>query len=74
MCIDFDWGHTHKNDGVGCDGRIFPKGVVHVQTYKVESDSSITRLSNNARYMSDNEIKKYGPIIKAFNPKVKFRP
>lgn len=73
-CIDFDWGHTHTNKGADSDGRVFQKGIVHVQEYRIEDKQTITRLSNNARYMSDEEIKKYGAIIKAYNPNVKFRP
>lgn len=74
MCIDFDWGHTHTNNQPRGDGKTFQKGVVHVQTYRVNDDGTTTRLSNNARYMNDDEIKKYDPIIKAFAPNVKFRP
>ncbi len=68
-CLDFDWGHAHKNAG---ENTIFPKGVVHVQTYSVTSVG--VRYSNNARLMTESEIKKYGDILKAFNPSVKFRP
>lgn len=68
-CLDFDWGHQHKNKG---DKTIFPKGVVHVQAYSV--DNVGIRYSNNARLMTGSEIKKYGAIPKAFNPNVKFRP
>ena len=71
-CIDFDWGHIHVNR-IG-DGRKFPKGVVHVQIYPVDKYGKATRMSNNARYMTDEEIAKYGGIIRAFNPNVKFRP
>lgn len=70
QCLDFDWGHQHKN--VNGDGKIFQKGVVHVQQYD-PSDITV-RLSNNARLMKEAEIKKYGEILKAFNPNVKFRP
>ena len=70
QCIDFDWGHRHRNDG---DGRVFEKGTVHVQTYSVLSDGS-TRRNSEARYMSNEEIEKYGELIRAFNPEVKFRP
>ena len=59
----------HKNAG---EKTVFPKGVVHVQSYSV-SDIGI-RYSNNARLMTEAEIKKYGEILKAFNPNVKFRP
>ena len=71
-CIDFDWGHVHVNKGG--DGKSFPKGVVHVQTYPVNENGKAMRLSHNARYMSNEEIAKYGGIIHAFNPDVKFRP
>lgn len=70
QCIDFDWGHQHRNKG---DGRVFEKGTVHVQTYSVLGNGS-TRRNSEARYMSNEEIEKYGPIIRAFNPEVKFRP
>ena len=70
QCIDFDWGHQHRNKG---DGRVFEKGTVHVQTYSVLSDGS-TRRNSEARYMSNEEIEKYGALIRAFNPEVKFRP
>lgn len=68
-CLDFDWGHVHKNAG---EKTVFPKGVVHVQTYSVNNIG--VRYSNNARLMTEGEIKKYGAILKAFNPHVKFRP
>lgn len=67
--LDFDWNHEHKNR----NGRVFPKGTVHVQMYRVNSDGSLTRLSDNARGMNNHEMKKYGPILKYFNPNVKFR-
>ena len=67
--LDFDWSHTHKNS----DGRVFNKGTVHVQVYQVNSDGSLTRLSKEARLMNNQEMKKYGPILKYFSPNVKFR-
>ena len=69
-CLDFDWGHKHVNS----DGQTFQKGVVHVQSYAVDSKGRTRRLSKSARYMSDAEISKYGPIILAFSPNVKLRP
>lgn len=72
QCIDFDWGHTHINT-LG-DGKSFQKGIVHVQTYKVDENGNTVRDSDNARYMNDEEIAKYGDLIRAFNPNVKFRP
>jgi hypothetical protein len=68
--MDFDWSHTHTNP----DGTIFPKGTIHVQTYQVDSKGKLIRLSDKARFMTEAEIKKYGPIIKYFNKNVKFRP
>lgn len=70
MCIDFDWGHDHKNS----DGKSFPKGVVHIQTYSVNSVGTAKRKSDNARYMSEREINMYGDVLMAFNPNIKFRP
>lgn len=69
QCLDFDWGHQHKNKR---GKTVFPKGVVHVQAYSVD-DVGI-RYSANARLMTDSEVKKYGVILKTFNPNVKFRP
>lgn len=66
--LDFDWNHDHKNS----DGRVFHKGTVHVQVYRKNSDGSLTRLKD-ARLMNNYEMKKYGPILKYFNPDVKFR-
>lgn len=68
--LDFDWGHEHRNKGIGGDVQIFPKGVVHVQCYS----KSGLRFSNRARYMTDTEIRKYGEILRHFCPNVKFRP
>lgn len=68
--IDFDWSHKHVNS----DGTVFNKGIVHVQTYQVDSKGKIQRMSDEARYMTEDEIAKYGEIIHAFNPNVRFRP
>jgi hypothetical protein len=70
MCLDFDWSHHHNNEG---DGRSFKLGTVHVQVWQWHSDGSFTRLNNNARYMNNSEIKKYGDLIRAFCKSVKFR-
>lgn len=70
MFLDFDWAHCHKNS----DGRRFERGTVHVQKYFVNSDGRIERLSDDARYMDDAEIGKYGEILQSFNPNVKLRP
>lgn len=68
--LDFDWGHTHTNTS---DGRIFTKGTIHVQEYSVDSNGKLIRHSDSARLMTDTEIKKYGPLIKAYNTNVRFR-
>ncbi len=70
VSIDFDWSHAHNNKG---DKRNFPAGVIHVQIWVKQKDGSIKRLSNDARFMNNDEIKKYGPLIKKFCPTVKFR-
>lgn len=70
MFLDFDWSHTHVNQS---DGREFPQGVVHVQLWKANADGSFRRLSENARFMNSHEMKKYGPILKAFCPTIKLR-
>ena len=68
--LDFDWGHTHTNKS---DGKTFTKGTIHVQVYSVDSNGKPTRHSDSARHMTNAEIKKYGSLIKAYNPNVKFR-
>lgn len=70
MCLDFDWDHEHKNS----DGKVFKKGTVHVQVYSVNKDGTLSRRSDNARYMTDREIELYGDVLKAFNPNIKLRP
>lgn len=59
--LDFDWSHNHTNKG---DGRCFERGTVHVQMWSRNSNGSFTRLSDDARIMSDSEINKYGALIK----------
>jgi hypothetical protein len=68
--LDFDWGHEHSNKE---DNRKFPIGTVHVQLWVDKGNGDFSRQSNDARYMNNEEMKKYGPLIKAFNPNVKFR-
>lgn len=65
--VDFDWGHIHT-EGDGKNKVSFPEGVVHVQTYVDGKRTGITR------YMNNEEIKKYGSMLKKLNPNVKFRP
>lgn len=70
MVLDFDWSHNHRNKG---NGETFEAGTIHVQEYCVDNNGNIRRLSNQARLMTIDEIRKYGQIILHFNPKVKFR-
>lgn len=70
MSVDYDWGHDHTNIG---DGKHFSKGTVHVQTYHTNADETISRLTNNARFMNNQEMKIIGEIIHHYNPNVKFR-
>ncbi len=65
MKCDFDWGHTHTDKKTG---RVFPKGVVHVQERGPDGKTVSTRMMNNA------EMKKYGNFLRAADPNVKFRP
>lgn len=69
MFLDFDWSHTHTNKG---DGRKFERGTVHVQVWKQNKDGTFTRI-NDARSMSNAEMKKFGSILKNFCPGVKLR-
>lgn len=76
MVLDFDWSHTHTNKGK--NGETFVKGTIHVQEYKmvrVRKDGKWThefKRVKRARKMTSEEISKYGPIIRHFNPHVKF--
>ena len=65
--IDFDWGHDHM-EGKGKNKTIFPEGVVHVQEYAKGERTGTTR------YMSNEEIKRFGALIKSLNSEAKFRP
>ena len=60
--FDLDWGHTHDAS--------HPKGVVHVQFF----DKDGKRSTKKVRFMNNEEMKKYGPILRYLNPDVKFRP
>lgn len=71
VVLDFDWSHNHTNKSKG--HRTFKAGTIHVQMWAHHSDGTMTRLSNDARSMSNKEMKKYGPIIKSFCPWVKLR-
>ena len=64
--IDFDWGHEHTNK-TGDRAR-FPAGTVHVQIYENGVRSEI------ARFMNNDEINRFGALLKSLNQDVKFRP
>ena len=77
MVLDFDWSHTHTNKGK--NGETFEKGTIHIQEYRmvrVRKNGKWVhefRRLKNARRMTPEEIAKYGPIIRHFNPYVKFQ-
>lgn len=62
--LDFDWNHSHKN---------FKRGTVHVHEWGYNTEGKWSR-SKNPRYMSEQEIKKYGELLKNANSDVKFLP
>lgn len=68
---DFDWGHPHTNKH---SKEYFEKGVVHVQEFIQKPDGSWIRYSHRARYMSSDEITRYGELLTKANPKVKLLP
>ena len=61
--IDFDWNHAHMQ----CK-----KGVVHVHI--APQEGPLHSRPEQVRYMNNSEMARYGKIIKALNPKAKFRP
>lgn len=63
VSLDFDWGHDHGD---------FKDGVVHVHEWYKNKNGKWVR-SGNPRLMSDEEIKKYGDVLKKADPDVKFR-
>jgi len=67
MC-DFDWDHSHQN----ASGVKFESGVVHVQEFKQNSKGSWQRHSKTARYMSNDEIERYGELLKKLKPDIRF--
>lgn len=68
--FDLDWGHPHTN----LDGEKFPRDVVHVQSFYKGEDGGFVRNSKYARYMTPEEISRYGEILRRINPNIKFRP
>lgn len=66
---DFDWNHPHEN----ANGEKFPEGVVHVQPWIKDAKGYYRRDYKHARYMSNEEIARYGELIKLANPHAKLR-
>lgn len=62
--LDLDWGHQHKE---------FPKGVVHVHEWRQDKKGNWTR-TEKVRYMNNNEISRYGELLRKANENVRFRP
>lgn len=67
---DFDWDHNHTNK----NGEKFEKGTVHVQPFKKDAKGNWKRDDKHARYLSNEEIQRYGELIKKANPNAKLRP
>lgn len=67
---DFDWDHSHIN----ANGQHFEAGVVHVQPWKQNADGKWVRDSKHARYLTEKEVERYGPLLRKINPNLKFRP
>lgn len=68
---DFDFDHEHTNPK---SGETFYPGTVHVQEWKQKANGDWYRDSRHARYMSNDEMTRYGELIKLANPNVKLRP
>jgi hypothetical protein len=67
---DLDWDHSHKN----ANGQTFEKGVVHVQEFTQNTKGEWKRQSKKARYLSDEEILRYGELLRKLKSDIKFRP
>lgn len=67
---DFDFDHEHTNS----NGEKFHSGTVHVQEWKQKPNGNWYRDYKHARYLSNDEISRYGELIKLANPNVKLRP
>lgn len=62
--LDIDWGHTHHE---------FQKGTVHVHEYYQDKDGKWKRDQKHVRFMNNDEIKKYGDLLKKAAQDIKFR-
>lgn len=63
VAYDFDWGHTHKE---------YIAGIVHVHEWYENKNGKWIR-SNNPRLLNNDEITRYGNLLKKANPNVRFR-
>lgn len=61
--VDIDWGHPHH--GV-------PSGIAHIHFYQLNEHGEPIK-TGKWRLLNNKEMKKYGPLLKKANPKVKFR-
>lgn len=61
--LDFDWNHNHKS---------FQKGIVHVHQWGMRNGK--WRRSDKPRYMTSEEISKYGELLLLANPDIKLKP
>jgi len=62
--LDFDWGHTHGG---------LQKGIVHVHVWHLDEKGHWVR-GANPRCMNNDEIARYGDLIKKANPNARLRP
>lgn len=61
---DIDWGHVHDD---------FKIGMVHIHAFSYTSNGDVDRKQKNARFLNDEEMEKYGALLKKANPNIKFR-
>lgn len=64
VALDIDWGHNHHE---------FKKGIAHVHEYYKGKDSKWHRDEKGVRLLNNDEMKKFGELLKKANPYVKFR-
>lgn len=62
--LDIDWGHSHH---------VFQKGIAHVHEYYQDKDGTWKRDKDHARHLNNDEMKKYGELLKKAYPNIKFR-
>lgn len=66
--IDINPSKPHKNK----DGEMIPTGMTHVHEWRENEKGELVR-SKYGRYLSNEEMKKYGDLIKEANSKAEFR-